>query len=433
MMIAGSASSLLIAQADSARAISAVYTVSVLATLPLIVAAAAVFALRRAGAETRMLVWRSACIALLLAFAGRIPTHAVAWVVPYALSAPLVLLGRVQVTAASLPSLSVSHDALAGEWPAIVVVRLALAVYAAGVACVLLPTIVSLLRCRAIARRGIRSPALPALAAELDDARATVGVRRAVRVVVSRRAIVPATWGLARPVVVLPAAALDWTPAERRIALLHELTHVRSGDWAMNLAARLMCAAYWFHPGAWWIARGMREDCERACDDRVIAAGVRRSDYAELLVTAAEALCGAPAAPAATAALALSQRRGLRGRLQALLDDRHDVRPPARAWTLAAAAATVALATAMSTVRLAPSRDVLTVLMTDARWESRAYAVLGLAQSRDTVAVARHAAEVDPSPRVRAWARYALGESALGQSAVGERALLPDLHAISRD
>jgi hypothetical protein len=37
--------------------------------------------------------------------------------------------------------------------------------------------------------------------------------------------------------------------------------------------------------------------------------------------------------------------------------------------------------------------------------------VLGLAQRADSVAVARSAAERDPSPRVRAWARYALGET----------------------
>jgi hypothetical protein len=53
---------------------------------------------------------------------------------------------------------------------------------------------------------------------------------------------------------------------------------------------------------------------------------------------------------------------------------------------------------------------VLTTLMLDAQWESRAYAVLGLAQRADSVAVAQSAAEEDPNPRVRAWARYALDQ-----------------------
>ena len=57
------------------------------------------------------------------------------------------------------------------------------------------------------------------------------------------------------------------------------------------------------------------------------------------------------------------------------------------------------------------TRDVLTGLMREAQWESRAYAVLGLAKRADSVAVARDAAELDPNPRVRAWARYALTQS----------------------
>ncbi len=66
----------------------------------------------------------------------------------------------------------------------------------------------------------------------------------------------------------------------------------------------------------------------------------------------------------------------------------------------------------MSAVQLAPTRSVLTTLMNDARWESRAYAVIGLASRPDSVAVARTAAELDPSPRVRAWARLALSQRA---------------------
>jgi hypothetical protein len=93
-----------------------------------------------------------------------------------------------------------------------------------------------------------------------------------------------------------------------------------------------------------------------------------------------------------------------------VLDVRHDVRPLTRQWVGVAAMTTLGVAVPMSTVQLAPTRDVLTTLMEDARWESRAYAVLGLAQRADSVAVARSAAERDPSPSVRMWARYALGD-----------------------
>jgi hypothetical protein len=101
----------------------------------------------------------------------------------------------------------------------------------------------------------------------------------------------------------------------------------------------------------------------------------------------------------------------LRERLTAVLDVRHDTRPIARGWAGVAVVFTLGVATPTSLVQLAPTRDVLTGLMRDAQWQSRAYAVLGLAKRADSVAVARDAAELDPNPRVRAWARYALTQS----------------------
>ncbi len=302
---------------------------------------------------------------------------------------------------------------------AIVVVALLLAAYVVGVLVVASPTIVDVFRRR---RRLAKTTAVTDARwlRTLDDVRASLGIGRAVRLYVDDRAAVPVTWGILRPVIVMPAIARSWDDAQRRIVMLHELSHVHAGDWAFNVAARMVCALYWFHPGVWWVARGLHDDCELACDDRVIASGVRRSDYAELLVSAATSLLGDGRT---VGALALSERSGLRARLAAVLDARHDVRPLWRGWAIVATGFTLALVCPMSAVQLAPTREVLTTLMQDTRWESRAYAVLGLAQRPDSIAVARSAAERDPSPRVRAWARYALGEQA-------ER---PDVRAILHD
>ncbi|HXT18760.1 MAG TPA: M56 family metallopeptidase [Gemmatimonadaceae bacterium] len=387
-----------VAAADSARAASTMYTVSLLATVPMVLAAGAALALRRASAEGRVLVWRCAIVALLLVFVGRaLPQHWMASVMSSTLAAPLIALGRAQM--AAMPATQASTNGGAAN---VAIVELVLAAYAIGVMLVLLPTIVALWRARELARRGrIADGEWQRI---LDDARATLGITRRVQLVVSGVASVPATWGVIRPVVVVPESASEWSAEQRRMVVLHELAHVRASDWTFKLLARLVCALYWFHPGAWWLARGFDTECELACDDRVIASGARRSDYAELLVSAADGLLPIGAA------LALSRRRGLRGRLASVLDVRHDVRPLARRWTLAAVVATIAVAGPVSAVQLAPTRDVLTSLMRDARWETRAYAVIGLASRADSVAVARTAAERDPSPSVRAWARYALGE-----------------------
>ncbi|HTI64730.1 MAG TPA: M56 family metallopeptidase [Gemmatimonadaceae bacterium] len=388
--------------ADSARTVGAVYTVSLLAVLPVATAAASAFALRRARAEGRVLVWRAAIVLLLSMVVVRpFLSHSMAWVVPAALATPLVALGRVQMMTSWISSAS-DQVAAAG---ALSTVEMLLVLYLGGVMLVLLPTAVVIARMRRIAARAREPDARSGRA--LEQARERLGVRRRVRVLVSHEVAVPMTWGVWRPVIVCPASTVKWSDDELRIALLHELTHVARNDWLFAIVARVACALYWFHPGVWYVARRLRGDCELACDDSVLAAGVRASDYAALLLRAAQSLARTER-PAA--ALALSRRCGLRARLQSIVDVSRSTAPIGRAWRRAAATLTVALVWPMSAIQLAPTRDVLTRLMRDASWEVRAYAVLGLAQRPDTVAVARKAAELDPSPRVRAWARYALGE-----------------------
>ena len=386
-----------VAPADSARAVATVYTASLLVMVPVCLAALAAFFLRQHSAEGRALVWRSAVVALLLVFVGRqLPLQWIAWAIPSALASPLIALGRVQV---------MSAPGLAGDGGTIV--RLVLVVYLAGVAFVAASTIAGWMRISRMARRGvpIRDPAW---LGALDEAKGLVGVSRRVRLVSTRELTVPVTWGLLRPVVAIPSSATPWSEDgdRRRIVLLHELAHVASLDWAFNLVARIVCALFWFHPAAWWLARRLRDDCELACDDRVIGAGVRRSDYAELLVDAADRFL--PRSPA----LALARRTGLRARLAAILDGRQVATPLGRRWIMAAALSTCVVVVPASAVQLAPSRAVLTTLIGDASWETRAYAVIGLARRADSVAVARSVAERDPNPRVRAWARYALEQRA---------------------
>src|SRR5436190_20545267 len=95
----------LLTPADSARAVSTVYTASLLAVLPIALAVIAAVSLRRRSAEGRALVWRSAIVALLLLFVGRqLSFHWMDWALPSTLAAPLIALGRVQVTSTMVQS-----------------------------------------------------------------------------------------------------------------------------------------------------------------------------------------------------------------------------------------------------------------------------------------------------------------------------------------
>ena len=384
-----------VSAADSARAAASVYTASLLATVPIVAAVIAAVALRRATAQARVLVWRAAIGAMLIGLFGRaLPLSWTGWSVPSIVADPLIALGRVQVADLAL------RGALTGPgW-----IQIAIVVYVTGVGLVLLPTCVGSLRARRVLRRA-RSLDDAKWSSALADARSRLDISRPVRVFASNELAVAMTWGFRRPVVLLPTASTNWNSAQLRIVLRHELAHVRASDWAFGVVARVVCALFWFHPGAWWVARTLKRDAEQAADERVISSGIARSDYAELLIDAS----ASTRTPEFGAAFALTGRGPLRTRLAAIVDQARDVTPLARRWSFAAALSCVIVAAPLSAVELAPTRDVLSSLVRDARWESRAYAVIGLARRADSIAVARSVAEQDPSPRVRAWARYALG------------------------
>jgi BlaR1 peptidase M56 len=390
----------LLTDADSARAAADVYSVSLVATLPVLAALVAFLCLRQSNAGTRAIVWRCALGGLLIIYAGRfVPWQWVAWVLPELLARPLVSLGTIQLDAPpGLSGAAEPADRVSGLFRGLI------GLYWAGVAFIVLRTFIARGRLVFAARR-----AMPLKGRrwqmQLTDAGNAVGVSTSkVRLAASENVSVPLTWGVWQPIILLPHSALGW-PADRLQAVLrHELAHVRAHDAAMRLAGRIACALFWFHPGVWWMTRRFEADAEEASDDRVLMSGIRVSGYAEWLgasVTGASGL--------AQAAMALVRPGNVRARLAKVTDTRRRLGAPGRRVALFAMTLTAAIVAPLATARLAPTRDVLTSLMQEPRWESRAWAVVRLARRADSVDVARSAARHDPDPTVRAWARYALG------------------------
>jgi len=153
----------------------------------------------------------------------------------------------------------------------------------------------------------------------------------------------PITYGVFRPVILLPSDALDWIPARRRIVLLHELAHIHRKDGMTHLLARFVLALYWWHPLVWTAWRESLKEQERAADDMVLTAGEPASDYAGHLLAIAQSM------HSPTAALAMARTSQLEGRLTAILDSertRMALRPSiALASTLLALAILVPVAT----------------------------------------------------------------------------------------
>ncbi len=128
----------------------------------------------------------------------------------------------------------------------------------------------------------------------------------------------PLTWGIFRPVVVLPSAATHWSEERRRMVLSHELAHIARLDWLLQICGELNRAMYWFHPLAWLAAARLRQESERACDDAVLRSGVEPSQYASQLLDLARTLENT--GRAWSDALAIARPSNLERRFAAMLN-----------------------------------------------------------------------------------------------------------------
>src|SRR5690606_4874806 len=98
----------------------------------------------------------------------------------------------------------------------------------------------------------------------------------------------PATLGLWRPRIVLPADFEErFDPPQRALVLAHERRHIARLDPWSNAAAALLRCLFWFNPLFHLAAARMRHDQELACDADVLAAHPRqRRRYGNALLNA---------------------------------------------------------------------------------------------------------------------------------------------------
>jgi TonB family protein len=183
----------------------------------------------------------------------------------------------------------------------------------------------------------------------LDEIARANGLRRRVTLLQSDHPGLLVTWGIRRPKVILPAAAREWPGDRMRVVLLHELAHIRRGDWLTQLAAEGLRSVYWFNPLVWIASRRLRQESEHACDDAVLNGGIEGPDYATHLLALARAvrrerrslLTGLPAP-------AMARPSSLERRFSAMLDGRINrtpiTRPTRIATTLAVAVVTLLVA-----------------------------------------------------------------------------------------
>ncbi|MCR9292865.1 MAG: carboxypeptidase regulatory-like domain-containing protein [bacterium] len=130
----------------------------------------------------------------------------------------------------------------------------------------------------------------------------------------------PLTWGVSRPVILLPIEFQKLEPSERLAVLLHELAHVARRDLWGEGCCRCLQVMYWFHPAAWLAARQLRMVREMATDELVVRSGVNSVQYAEGLISVLEKLSGCePSKLRGAPAVCMSAESDFESRIRSIL------------------------------------------------------------------------------------------------------------------
>jgi beta-lactamase regulating signal transducer with metallopeptidase domain len=173
------------------------------------------------------------------------------------------------------------------------------AAWAAGVGILLARLIVQNYRFR----RRLRSATEPAdqeLVRLFEDCRAAMGVSSGLRLIQTRRVATPALYGLFRLRLLLPPdLAARFSPTELRHIFLHELSHVRRHDMAMQWLITVLRIVHWFNPVLWFGFRRMVADRELACDELALSAVAEGESpaYGRTIVKLLEYYAGASPQP----------------------------------------------------------------------------------------------------------------------------------------
>lgn len=169
------------------------------------------------------------------------------------------------------------------DWTTVIAI-----VLVAGIVLRILWLAAGLVRLSRLRRAGVRADD-----ADVAELQQTMGTCADVRYVGDFAQ--PVTFGLRKPVVVLPESLRAQTRPIRDAVLAHELLHVQRRDWAWVLAEEATRAVFWFHPALWWLVSRVQLAREEVVDALAVARTGCRRAYIEALMAFADE---APLAPA---------------------------------------------------------------------------------------------------------------------------------------
>ncbi len=163
--------------------------------------------------------------------------------------------------------------------------------------------------------------ATPIVAADwnalLADSQRRFGIARPVCLLRSHENVIPMTWGVFRPRILLPLESDTWNSEQRQMVLLHELAHIRRWDGLALWLSQVATVLHWYHPLVWLACRRQRFDREGATDEVVIEQGIAPDRYATALLEVARVLH--PVRRTAVLAAPMAQPSTIEKRLRMIL------------------------------------------------------------------------------------------------------------------
>src|SRR5690606_22249646 len=211
------------------------------------------------------------------------------WRVVFTLCLLLPFLQGRQVpsTAAATPStaavethLAITAAPVAARAPLVDPVAAIALIVGAGIAFRLLWLAISFHRLRRRRKLGETASAVH------EDLARAIGTTCEVRFVPGLRQ--PVTFGLLRPVVLLPTELAVAPPDIQRAVIAHEFFHVKRRDWSWMVFEEIVCAVLWFNPAVWWLVSRVQLAREVVVDELAVLATGKRRAYVEALVTFAD-------------------------------------------------------------------------------------------------------------------------------------------------
>lgn len=161
----------------------------------------------------------------------------------------------------------------------------------------------------------------------------------------------PCLVGHWRPAVLVPEAT---DPADYHEVFLHELAHLRRGDWLWSLVGGVARVMLWNQPLVWLLLNRASRAAEEVCDDYVLKFGGNREGYLRQLVEIAERTLPQPAV-AGVAMVGFRSKLG--SRAKRILDTTRSLSTTAGRWfATIAVVATLAATISVATICVGQSR-----------------------------------------------------------------------------